>query len=72
MLGLFCIGAPVFDVNGEVVAGVGVSGFVSVSHPDKQAELEQSVLACADHIARDIGYEGALFEGFRSQRKKNR
>ena len=71
MLGLFCIGAPVFDVNGEAVAGVGVSGFVSVSHPEKQAELEQSVLACADHIARDIGYEGALFEGFRSQRKKN-
>lgn len=69
MLGLCCVGAPVFDVNGEAVAGIGVSRFVSVLHPEKQASLELSILACAESISRDIGYEGALFAGFRAQRK---
>ena len=66
MLGIFCIGAPVFDVNGEPVAGVGVTGLVSVSHPEKQSALEQIILACAENISRDIGYEGGLFREFRS------
>ena len=71
-LGIFCIGAPVFDVHGEAVAGVGVTGLVSVSHPKKQSVLEHAILACAEDISRDIGYEGALFAGFRSQRKENK
>jgi len=72
MLGIFCIGAPVFNVTGEPVAGVGVTGLVSVSHPKKQSALEQTILACAENISRDIGYEGGLFEQFRSRLEKNK
>ena len=67
MLGIFCIGAPVFNVNGEPVAGVGVTGLVSVSYPKKQSALEQTILTCAENISRDIGYEGGLFTEFRSR-----
>ena len=69
MLGIFCIGAPVFDVNGEAVAGVGVTGLVSVAHPKKQAALEHLILTCAERLSRDIGYAGGLFGGFRSHLK---
>lgn len=69
MLGIFCIGAPVFNVNSEPVAGLGLTGLVSVSHPDKQLALEQAILTCAERISRDIGYEGGLFEEFRKQRR---
>ena len=69
MLGIFCIGAPVFDVNGEPVAGVGVTGLVSVSHPKKQSVLEQTIMACAENISCDIGYEGGQFDEFRKQRR---
>jgi len=72
MLGIYCIGAPVFDVNGVPAAGVGLTGLVSVSHPEKQSTLEQAVLKCAEDISRDIGYEGALFAGFQSPLKENK
>ncbi|MCX6907617.1 MAG: IclR family transcriptional regulator [Verrucomicrobia bacterium] len=64
-LGIYCVGAPVFNVNGEPVAGVGVTGLVSLFHPETQPTLEQAVLACAEHISRDIGYEGGRFGEFR-------
>lgn len=72
MLGIYCIGAPVFDVNGVPVAGVGITGLVSVSQPAKQAALEQAVLQCAEAISRDIGYEGDRFMEFRSQLKRKK
>ena len=72
MLGIFCIGAPVFDVNGAPVAGVGITGLVSVSHPAKQIALEQAVLHCAENIARDIGYAGDLFKEFQSRLKERK
>jgi len=72
MLGIYCIGAPVFNVNGEAVAGVGVTGLVSVSHPAKQYGLERAVLRCAEAISRDIGYEGNRFDGFHALLKARR
>ncbi len=71
-LGIYCIGAPVFNVNGEAVAGVGVTGLVSLSNPATQAALEQSILACAKEISRDIGYEGGKFEEFEPPLKRTR
>ncbi len=68
MSGVFCIGAPVFNVNGEPIAGLGVTGLISLAQPEKQAALEELVLSCAEKISRDIGYAGDLFEGFRKQR----
>ena len=67
-LGIYCVGAPVFNVNGDPVAGVGVTGLVSLFHPETQSSLEQTVLACAEHISRDIGYESSLFSEFRKRR----
>jgi len=70
MLGIYCIGAPVFNVTGEPVAGVGVTGLVSMSHPAKQSALERAVLQCAEAISRDIGYEGGRFDGFHALLKE--
>ena len=67
MLGIYCIGAPVFDVHGEAVAGVGITGLVSVSQPEKQAALEEAILGCAESSSRDLGYEGKLFDAFRNK-----
>lgn len=70
MLGIYCIGAPVFDQRGEAVAGAGVTGLVSVSQPAKQAELAHRVLQCAEDLSRDIGYEGDRYKLFRAQLKQ--
>jgi DNA-binding IclR family transcriptional regulator len=58
IVGIYCIGAPVFDGNGTPVAGVGVTGLVSLFHPETQPSLERMVLDCAEKIARDLGYAG--------------
>lgn len=68
-LGIYCIGAPVFNVNGDAVAGVGVTGLISLFHPEKQSTLEQAILACAARISRDIGYEGVHFDTFQKPRR---
>jgi len=59
--GIRCIGAPVFDVEGRVVAGLGVSGLVSTFRNNKQAVFEQLVLECASRVSRDVGYSGDFF-----------
>jgi DNA-binding IclR family transcriptional regulator len=59
--GIRCIGAPVFDVEGRAVAGLGVSGLVSTFRNNKQAVFEQLVLECASRVSRDIGYSGDFF-----------
>jgi len=61
--GIRCIGAPVFDVEGRVVGGLGVSGLVSTFRDHKQAIFEQLVLECASRVSRDIGYSGEFFAG---------
>ncbi len=70
MLGIYCIGAPVFAVNGVAVAGVGLTGLVSVAQPGKQAALERLVLACAEHISHSLGYGGDQFQHFQASRGK--
>jgi IclR family acetate operon transcriptional repressor len=59
--GIRCIGAPVFDVEGRVVAGLGVSGLVSTFRNNRQATFEQLVLECAHRVSKDIGYSGDYF-----------
>ncbi len=59
--GVRCIGAPVFDVEGKAVAGLGVSGLVSTFRNNKQAVFEQLVLECAYRVSKDIGYSGDFF-----------
>jgi IclR family acetate operon transcriptional repressor len=59
--GIRCIGAPVFDVEGKAVAGLGVSGLVSTFRNNRQATFEQLVLECAHRVSKDIGYSGDYF-----------
>ncbi len=59
--GVRCVGAPVFDVEGKVVAGLGITGLVSTFRNQRQAAFEQLVLECAFRVSRDIGYTGSFF-----------
>ena len=62
--GFFCIGAPVFDVTGAAVAGVGITGVLQKSSASRFREWEQLVLRCARQIAADIGYDGERYNRF--------
>jgi IclR family acetate operon transcriptional repressor len=57
-MGVFCIGAPVFDAEGNVVAGLGITGLMRT-----RASFEQEVLTCAFQLSKDIGYRGDFFTG---------
>ncbi len=59
--GIRCVGAPVFDVEGKVVAGLGVTGLVFTFRNQRLAAFEQLVLECAFRVSRDIGYTGGFF-----------
>lgn len=59
--GIRCIGAPVFDVEGKIAGGLGVSGLVSTFRNNRQATFEQLVLECAHRVSKDIGYSGDYF-----------
>jgi DNA-binding IclR family transcriptional regulator len=69
-IGIYCIGAPLFGADGEVVAGAGVTGLVSRFHPENLAAFEEKTLACAERVSRDIGYVGDRFEAFRQVRRR--
>ena len=58
IMGVFCIGAPVFDAEGNVVAGLGITGLMRT-----RASFEQEVLTCAFRLSKDIGYTGSFFTG---------
>jgi IclR family acetate operon transcriptional repressor len=59
--GVFCIGSPVFNVSGEVVAGIGVTGLSSRFDEKNKPEFERMVLKCAEDLSKDIGYSGDFF-----------
>ncbi len=53
--GMRCIAAPVFDMNGEAVAGISVSGPTSRVTPAEVARLGQPVIAAARELTLAIG-----------------
>jgi DNA-binding IclR family transcriptional regulator len=61
--GIVCIGAPVFDVQGKVVAGLGVTGLVSTFDTSSREAFEHQVLECAWKVSKDVGYSGDFFVG---------
>jgi len=63
--GIYCIGAPVFDVNGAAAAGLGITGLVSRFDAASRRRFEEQVLAAAEQVSRDIGYRGGRFRQFR-------
>lgn len=66
--GIYCIGAPVFDVSEQVVAGLGVTGIISRLSTDRWHWYETQVLNCAERVSRDIGYEGNLYANLKNVR----
>lgn len=61
VVGVYCVGAAVFDVRGDVVAGAGVTGLVSRFRPEDLPRIEVQVLDCARQISVAIGYDGPRF-----------
>jgi DNA-binding IclR family transcriptional regulator len=60
-IGIFCIGAPVFGAEGDIVAGLGTTGLSSWFDRHKRPLVEKSVLSCAYRVSKDIGYSGDYF-----------
>ena len=61
-LGIFCIGAPLFDVNGIILGGLGVTGLTSTFSSARRSSVIQKVLECAASVSADIGYTGGFFD----------
>jgi DNA-binding IclR family transcriptional regulator len=59
--GIYCIGAPVFDAEAKIVAGVGITVLLSWFDRRRTSVFEQDVLECARRISKDIGYTGGFF-----------
>jgi IclR family transcriptional regulator, KDG regulon repressor len=59
--GIFCVGAPVFDVNGDIVASLGVTGLSTRFCEKRLPEAEKMVLECAIKVSSEIGYNGDFF-----------
>lgn len=70
--GFFCIGAPVFDVAGKAVAGIGITGVLQKDTSRRFREWELMVIGCAGGIAADIGYVGDLYADFERAIRTNR
>ncbi|MCW1952541.1 MAG: IclR family transcriptional regulator [Octadecabacter sp.] len=56
-IGMRCIAAPVFDISGEAVAGLSISGPVARMTDAKIAEFGALVRASADALTRELGGE---------------
>lgn len=59
--GIQCIGSPVFNIEGEVIAGLGITGLVGTFNKSRVDTFENLVLQCAMKVSRDIGYTGDYF-----------
>jgi DNA-binding IclR family transcriptional regulator len=59
--GIICIGAPVFDVNGRAIAGMGMTGMAGRFSQSEQKRLEGLVLHAAAGISVDMAYAGDFF-----------
>ena len=57
-LGMRCVAAPVFDVNGEAVAGISVSGPTSRVGEDRIAIFGQAVARAAQSLTAAMGGAG--------------
>jgi len=59
--GILCIGSPVFDVQGRIAAGLGITAIASLLEEKQKTAFEQLVLECAYKVSRAIGYSGEFF-----------
>jgi DNA-binding IclR family transcriptional regulator len=64
--GIVCIGAPVFNVQGEIEAGLGITAIASMLEQQERGTFEKLVLECAYRVSKSIGYSGDYFVGKRT------
>jgi IclR family acetate operon transcriptional repressor len=55
--GVRCLAAPVFDMRGQVVAAVGVTGPTSSFTTDKTASVCHLVRQASEELSRALGYK---------------
>jgi len=55
-----CIGAPVFDVNGDAVAAISISGPSFRMTPKKMSALSEPLKATALEISKGLGYQANM------------
>lgn len=63
--GVFCVGSPVFNCDGEVVGGLGLTGLSSRFNTKSAPEMERKVLKCAERVSSVVGYTGDFFTKMR-------
>ena len=56
LMGIYCIGAPVFDAGGRAVAGIGMTGLATRFNRDNISVFKKAVKKCAADISKAIGY----------------
>jgi len=56
--GIICVGAPIFDFTGQVVAALSISGFFKDFSPDKIPEILSSLQRTVRSISQDLGGPG--------------
>lgn len=54
-IGMRCIAAPVFDIHGEAIAGISVSGPISRVGPERIVEFSAAVVVAARALTKAIG-----------------
>jgi len=63
--GIFCVSAPVFDVNAGIVGSLGLTGLSTRFCEKRLPEAEKLVFECAELVSKEIGYNGNLFTELR-------
>ncbi|NLK63528.1 MAG: IclR family transcriptional regulator [Tissierellia bacterium] len=56
-IGVKCVGAPIFDMNGNVVAAISVTGPVTRITDDKIGFISKEVIQCTNLISKEMGYK---------------
>ena len=56
-IGVKCVGAPIFDMNGDVVAAISVTGPVTRITDDKIDFISNEVMQCTNLISKEMGYK---------------
>jgi len=57
-IGILCIGAPIFNYDKKVIAGVSVSMSLGRAEEEKVDEYIRYVKECAKNISKLLGYKG--------------
>lgn len=66
--GVVCVGSPVFGADGQVKAGIGVTGLSSRMDSKDMERAGKEVLKTAAALSTDIGYPGSFFENLKGGR----